>query len=230
MSVTAKVFSKNIMNQKRVEKLVNEFLPSIQIMAKQVLRRYPSSLDYDDLVSCGVCGLLQARKKFNPKKNILFKTFAEYRIRGAMLDEIRSFDWASRYYRDQIKKARKIKNKMIQEGNLNYDKMQSMLALDDFKFYELLRRLDKDDIYQSFNRLPEQQDELDSAIEKESIDEIVEQIDELGESQKKVLMLYYFDHKPMKEIATKLNLSESRISQIHKQALTLIKNEIKSVA
>lgn len=228
--VTAKVFSKEILNQKRIEKLVCDFLPAIQIMAKQVLRKYPSNLDLDDLVSCGVCGLLQARMKFDPSKNILFKTYAEYRIRGAMLDELRSFDWASRYYRDQIKKARKIKNQMIQDGNLNYDKLQSIMALDDFKFYELLRRLDKDDIYQSFNQVAEQEDEVEGVIEKESIDEIVEQIDDLADSHKKVLHLYYFDQKPMKEIAEKMNLSESRISQIHKQAIIQIKNDIKSVA
>lgn len=225
----AKILQFKKKSQKQVDRLVAEFLPSIRIISKRIKIRYPSQLEIDDLVSCGVIGLLQAIESYDPTRNILFKTYAEHRIRGSMLDEIRGFDWASRYFRDQIKAVKKMQEDMLSKnGVIDNQEIQKILKLDDYKFFEILKRLERSEIIHT------SEDWLEGGIHHTS-DEIPsngigQHISNLKDSEQQVLKYYYFEQNSMKEIAQKLKLSESRISQIHRKAIDQMREEIKHVA
>lgn len=224
----AKILSFETITKKKRESLIQEMLPSIKILAKKINVQYPSILEVDDLISAGVIGLIQSFETFESDKNVKFKTYAEHRIRGSMLDEIRKCDWASRYYRDQIKKLRKLSKKMISErGEIDNVLLQRRLKLSDFKYYELLKRVEKTEKVNNFEELIYTDDDTESQLNRLMV---IDNIDRLNKNEQKVIHSYYFDQKSMKEIANELSLSESRVSQIHKKAIDLIRDDIDHAA
>ncbi|GAB4023501.1 MAG: RNA polymerase sigma factor WhiG [Bdellovibrio sp.] len=220
----AKILNFETITRKKRESLIHEMMPSIKILAKKINLQYPSILEVDDLISAGVIGLMQSFETFESDKNVKFKTYAEHRIRGSMLDEIRKCDWASRYYRDQIKELKKLSKKMINErGEIDNVQLQRHLKLSDYKYYELLKKVEKTEKVINFEELIYAQDETESQLNRLMV---IDNIDRLNENEQKVIHSYYFDQKSMKEIANELSLSESRISQIHKKAISLIREDI----
>jgi len=120
----------NVQADGQVEKYCDlvEFLPLVKKIARKMVRRLPASVEYDDLVGAGTLGLLDAWEKFDQTKNTQFKTYAEYRIRGAILDEMRKMDWMPRSQRDKIKKAdacdNQLKNNLISLEDYRNNKAQ----------------------------------------------------------------------------------------------------------
>lgn len=224
---------------------VKQYAPLVKYVAGKVAIGMPHNVDFDDLVGYGVFGLFDAIEKFDPQKHVKFKTYAVTRIRGAIFDELRSNDWVPRSVRQ---KSREIEDAVHRlESNLGRPATDQELAkemnlsLKDFKkaMMEISRTsvLSLNDIWYS----GEDNDKIsigdsvespqslnpDMIVEKDEIKRvIIEAIDELPEKEKKVLVLYYYEDLTLKEIGKVLEVTESRISQLHTKAIMRLRAKL----
>ena len=218
------------------ERTIEEFLPIIKHLAYKMSRGFDDSYATDDLISAGVTGLLEAINKFDEKRGVKLKTFAYLRVRGAMIDELRSKDWFSRSARTKSKMIEEIINKLVIKlgrhpddkeiaDELNIDLDEYLSLVKDFKNLTILSL---DEIYESVGEGKERvigyaTDETEDPSTYEEVREIerilAKQIDRLPKKQKIVLSLYYYEDMNMKEIAAALGITEARVSQIHSQAI-----------
>lgn len=218
------------------EKVIEEFLPVIKHLAFKMSKGFDDNTATDDLISAGVTGLLEAIDKFDEKRGVKLKTFAYLRVRGAMIDELRSKDWFSRSARSKSKMIEEIINKLVIKlgrhpddmeiaDELNIDLDEYMTLVKDFKNLTILSL---DEIYDSIGEGKERAigyaiDEAEDPSAYAEFHEIegilAKEIDRLPEKQKLVLSLYYYEDMNMKEIAAALGITEARVSQIHSQAI-----------
>ncbi len=218
------------------ERVIDEFVPIIKHLAYKVSRKYEDDEIIEDLISAGIVGLLEAMEKFDSSKGAKLNTFAYLRIRGAMIDELRSRDWFPRSARSKSKKIneiiRKLENKL---GRLpkeeevaealgmtidDYYKMLknygnlSVLSIEDL--HELLGE-DRDRIMRYVTEETDDPEKCAELLELEGI--MAKEFDKLPERQRYVLSLYYHEDLNMKEIARVLSITEARVCQIHSQAI-----------
>ena len=197
----------------------------------------PGNVEFDDLVGFGQFGLLDAINKYDPEKNVKFKTYAVTRIRGSMIDELRVLDWVPRSVRQ---KAREIEDAIVDvESRLGRPASDAEIAasmgISEEEFQQTVMRvsgtsvLSLDDVWYSGDDSDHVSigDSIESPasynpdviVEREEIRRvIIESIKELPEKEKMVLVLYYHEDLTFKEIGQVLNVSESRISQLHSKA------------
>ncbi len=222
-----------------------EYFSLVKIVAKKMVSRLPASVDYDDLVSAGLIGLMQSLERFKPEKGFKFKTYAEFRIRGAMLDELRSQDWCPKGMRQKAKQFERICEKIRQKkGRRGTDKeLCRALHISKEKYEQLVR--DVNTLEQmnlaSYVRAGADEDRTQTTIElvadpsicgdpfeeanRHNVrDKIDQAMRHLSEAERTVLSLYYFEDKNLKEIGHHLNLSESRVCQLHSKAISQLKN------
>lgn len=214
--------------------LIEEYTPLVKYVAGRVKMVVPAQIEFDDLVSFGIFGLIQAIERFDPKQGIKFSTYAATRIRGAILDELRAQDWISRSSRDKAKRLNQAYAKL--EQSLGRSPEDEELARElDITLEEYYRMATEANIPEltSLNSLidPESGSELIDMIaaENERPEEVVydkeiqrllaEAIDRLKEQEKLVLALYYYEELTQTEIAQVLDLSPARVSQIHSRAI-----------
>ena len=221
--------------------LVEKYLPLVAAVMGRLAMTLPDHVDHDDLYSVGLVGLLQALRNYDPTCGTSFETYARVRVRGAMLDELRRMDWVPRTIHE---KARKIKNMMSQleqeSGKTPTEaQMAKALGISLKEYEELLNEVrpasfvcldaagaaddsDGGALHEVIADLTE-----DGPVEKVSQRElktvIFERLKELPEMQRKVLALYYIEDMHLREIAEVFGLTESRISQIHSQAILSIR-------
>ena len=226
------------------DSMMLEYHSLVKIIAKKMLTRLPASIDYDDLISAGLIGLMQALERYKPEKGFKFKTFAEFRIRGAMLDELRSQDWCPKGMRQKAKQFERICEKIrSKKGRKATDKeLCKALHLNKEKYQQLLR--DVSTLEQmnlaTYVRIGTEEDKTQSSIpipidtapnsnpfelaSRHNLrDHIENAMHEIPEAERKVLQLYYFDEMSLKEIGLKLALSESRVCQLHSKAIEHLK-------
>ncbi|MEN6474787.1 MAG: FliA/WhiG family RNA polymerase sigma factor [Syntrophaceae bacterium] len=235
-------------NPKIRAKVINEFAPLIKYIASRIAMRLPPHIDIHDLINAGVIGLIDAMEKFDASKNIKFKTYAEFRIRGAMLDELRSMDWVPRSIRQ---KARKIEEAYGRLETLlgrpaSDEEVALELEIDMDSFYRLLSEtasvslLSLDDLGEdnqdaSKRNLLEyiMQDEKDWPTHKIGLGEIrdmvAKAIQSLPEKERMVISLYYYDELTMKEIGHVLKFTESRVSQIHTKSVLRLRSKMQKI-
>jgi RNA polymerase sigma factor for flagellar operon FliA len=230
------------------EQMVLQYAPLIKYIASRLALRLPSHICQDDLVSSGIIGLMDAIQKFDPSKNINFKTYAEFRIKGAMLDELRSLDWTPRSVR---KKSHLIENAYAKlQKSLGRpaeaEEVAGLLGLDMEDFYQLLDETKTVSLVALEGRkvgagglglvepdLPEilQDDKgRDSFLEVHfaELQEIMMQaIDSLPDKEKLLVSLYYYEELTMKEIGQIMGYTESRISQLHTQAMYRLRHKLR---
>ncbi len=227
--------------------MMYEYFSLVKIIAKKMATRLPASVDYDDLVSAGLIGLMQALERFKPEKGFKFKTYAEFRIRGAMIDELRSQDWCPKGMRQKAKQFERICEKIRQKkGRKATDKeLCQALHISKVKYEQLVRdvntleqmnlasyvRLGGDeDRTQTTIELVADNSEVCNPFEEASRHDVREKIEQalrhLPETERTVLSLYYFEDKNLKEIGKELNLSESRVCQLHSKAITQLKGTL----
>jgi len=224
--------------------LIRDHLYLVDIIARRMVTQVPSYMQKDDIKSAGMIGLLDAANKFDPAKNILFKTFAEYRIRGSILDEMRKLDWFSRTLRDkQSKVGRTIFDLELKLGrdpedhevakamNISLDEYRSMVGeVSHLGCVSLNETLDKSEEGRSF--LDYLVDERPGSMPGANIEEqqltkkVAEVLALLSEKERQVISLYYYEELTQKEIAEVLELTEGRISQLHSQALIKLKTKL----
>lgn len=225
-------------------KLVVEYSPLIKFIAQKIAVRLPSNIELDDLISSGVIGLMDAIDKYDPSRDNKFKTYAEFRIRGAILDELRAQDWVPRSIRD---KAKLLDKTMVQlEAELGRvatdDEIAKALNCDMEEFHDLLNQvrpvslLSIDDS-QTFSNVDKKSilnilegcrlNNPFNQLNVKSVKDIVTQaIEELPERQRLVLSLYYYEDLNLKEIGKVLRVTESRVSQLHAQAVSRLRNKL----
>lgn len=226
--------------------IIRTFLPLSRAIARKLKAGLPASVDYDDLVSSGVIGLIAAVDRFDPHKGFNFKRYAAIRIRGAMLDDLRQMDWAPRSVRrDETQLTNTRKELEAELGRVpTQEELAGRLGLDKDKFSRLIRRLKPQRVVrfedmggradgerQSGLNFVADQKAVDPAREselKENYEQLAETVDGMRDRLRQVITLYYFDDLNLKEIALILGVTESRVSQIHSEALKLLNKRLRS--
>jgi len=229
------------------DEIIIEYAPLIKFIALKIASRLPSNIELDDLISCGVIGLMDAIEKFDPDRDNKFKTYAEFRIRGAILDELRAQDWVPRSVREKAKLVEKTYSKL--EASLGRpatdEEMCKELSISQDEFYDLLNKaksislLNIDDSA-LFNRgdkklmagLLENSRSANpyNAVSYKNLRETLKEgIKTLPEKQRLVLSLYYYEDLNLKEIGQVLDVTESRVSQLHTQALIKLKTKLRNL-
>lgn len=229
------------------DQLIMDYAPLIRFVAQRIAARLPSNIDIDDLISAGVIGLMDAIEKYDPSRDNKFKTYAEFRIRGAILDELRSQDWVPRSVRDKAKKIEKTYAELEQKLGraVSDEELSDALGIQLDEYYDMVSKV-KAVTLLSIDELsgPNQQDRksllecLENTSSKNPFtqlkskgirDLLVKHIDELPEKQKLVLSLYYYEDLNLKEIGRILEVTESRVSQLHTQAVEKLRSKLKPI-
>lgn len=229
-----------------LEKVVEEFLPRINQLASKYAYLGSPVLSKEDLVSAGIIGLIEAYQRFDPSKKVNFRTYAEFRIKGAILDEIRKIDIIPRSVRDKTSELeQKIKELHLKLGRMPEEEEIAEalgMTLEEYhKFLESIKGISFIDIEALKQRMPDLEEEdifeflpgvysQDDPFEKYHLKEIQEKLERalelLTEKERLVLALYYYEDLNMKEIAKVLGYTEGRISQIHNQAIMKLRTII----
>ena len=216
--------------------LIRENMPLVELVVQRMVPQVPSFMTREDMISAAMVGLVDAANKFDPAKGVKFRTFAEYRVRGAILDEMRKLDWFSRSMRDKqnqltqtmLRLERQLgrspeEEEMAQEMGITIDEYHDLLVLvSHLGCVSLHETLDHSEEGRSF--LDNLEDIGGPApadiIEKEELTRIMADIlEELSKKERLVIALYYYEELTQKEIAEVLSVSEGRVSQLHSQAL-----------
>lgn len=219
------------------DKFIRQYMPLVKYVAGKLAVGMPGSVEFDDLVGFGQFGLLDAIEKFDPNKNVKFKTYAVTRIRGAIFDELRQLDWVPRSVRQ---KSREIEDTIVDlESKLGRTATDAEIAekmgISENEYQQTIMKisgtsvLSLNDVWYSGNDNEHMSigDSIESPaslnpdviVEREEIRKIiVEAINELPEKEKMVIVLYYHEDLTFKEIGQVLEVSESRISQLHARA------------
>ncbi|RME66682.1 MAG: FliA/WhiG family RNA polymerase sigma factor [Nitrospirae bacterium] len=240
---------KKVWSEAEKEEVIKEMLPFIKYTAYRLAWRLPPQLTVDDLISAGIMGLLDAMQRFDESKDASLKTYAEYRIKGAMLDEIRASDWTPKHLQGEILKMKRAYASLEQElGRPPTDEeLAETLNIDLNDLYKLLQeanqsvQLSLEEIAHRVDRngngdydIHEHLEDLSSESPYEYYEKqemktrLAEAIEELPEREKLILSLYYWEELTFKEIGEVLGLSESRVCQLHGQALRKIKEILSS--
>ncbi len=234
---------KNIKRNQK-EELIREYAPLIKFVAQKIAVRLPPNIELDDLISAGSIGLMDAIDKWDPSRDNKFKTYAEFRIRGSILDELRAQDWVPRSVRDKSKAldrciaqleidlgrsptdeeiSAKLNMPMEEfHGLVNQVRPVSLLSIDDQPTFS-------DSDKKSISNLLEGSksgnpfNQLNVKVIK---DVVAKAIEELPERQRLVLSLYYFEDLNLKEIGQVLHVTESRVSQLHAQAVIRLRAKL----
>lgn len=223
------------------EQIILEYAPLVKVVAGRLSMYLGYNVEYEDLVSYGIFGLIDAIDKFDTEKEVKFETYASLRIRGAILDQIRKMDWIPRTVRQKQKKIDEaIKKIEMQTGKtaLEQDIAQE-LGVSGEELSEWQSQLKVTNIV-SLNEFMEQGSEpvMDArnnshfiqpeerVQETELKEKLNEAIQQLTEKERKVILLYYYEELTLKEISKILTVSESRVSQLHTKALAKMQKSL----
>jgi len=227
------------------ETLIKKYAPLVKYVAGKVAVGMPQNVEFDDLVSYGTFGLLDAIEKFDPSKEVKFKTYAMTRIRGAIFDELRTIDWIPRSVRQKAKQIEKViielENKMGR--TVDDEEIAAELDISLEEFHSMVSKIsgtslvslndvwhnsdDSDDL--SFIETVEASANTnpDVMVEREEIKGlIIDAIKKLPDREKKVVVLYYYEDLTLKEIGEVLEVTESRVSQLHTKAIMRLRGRL----
>jgi RNA polymerase sigma factor FliA len=221
------------------DRLLVEHLPTVRYLARRIHERLPQHVELDDLVSAGVVGLIDAFSKFDHSKQVQFKSYAQFRIRGAILDSLRTLDWSPRELRRKGRAVEEAVRTVTQrlgrapsepeiaaEMELSLGDYQVLLG--DLKGLEIgslhmERTEDSGDEELAYIPGSPEDDPLFRCMQGEMKQCLIDAIEELPEKERMVLTLYYYEELTMKEIGLTLGVVESRVSQIHSSAVVRLR-------
>jgi RNA polymerase sigma factor for flagellar operon FliA len=248
----ALVPSKNKTAQKPVvvervprEQLLSRYTPLIKYVVERLAVGLPKNVDHEDLMSAGMLGLLDAYDKFDSRKGTKFETYAVWRIKGAVLDQLRALDWASRSIRRKAREVdasvRRLDQRLGRSASDEEIAKEAKMPLGDYhRLMDQVRGavlLSLDEV-----RTPEDGDSIGLAdmIEDPSTPDVLARIEEeetrsllletlnqLPEQERVVVALYYYEHMTLREIGLTLGISESRVSQVHSRAVIRLKSRVR---
>ena len=223
------------------EQIIIEYVPLVKVVAGRLAVYLGSNVEYDDLVSYGIFGLIDAIDKFDYGKGIKFETYASLRIRGSILDQIRKLDWIPRSVRQKqkaIEAAMKVLEKEIGPNYSDSDVANELGITEDEYLVWLSQTnitniasiedfLDQgNEVKASTNRAYAMAEPEKVVEDRELHDKIAEVLECLTEKEKKVILLYYYEELTLKEISRVMEVSESRVSQLHSKALKKLRTEL----
>jgi RNA polymerase sigma factor FliA len=223
------------------ERLILEHLPQVRLIARRIQERLPESVSLEDLVSTGVIGLIAAIDNFDPGHNVKLKTYAEYKIRGAILDSLRGLDWAPRQKRrkaKQIEAAHAEAEQRLQRLPSEEEIAQGLgISLEDYHQWLVeirglniasLEYAGGEDGGDLLHYVADQQTDLPSTIlQRAELERLLaECIERIPAIERTVLSLYYQEELTLREIAEVVNLHESRISQLKSQAILRLRSHL----
>jgi len=225
------------------EKLIVDCLPLVKFVAHRISSRLPAHVEVDDLIHSGILGLIDAVKKFEPGRNVKFKTYAEQRIRGAILDGLRDLDWVPRSLRRKKKDIETAYHLLEQQNgraatdeevaaHLGMPLEELHHSLDDLKGVTLGSFVDAGEDGHGENLIsfvPDPDGENPHILlQTQEVRTILKTaVDRLPSKERFVVQLYYFDELTMKEIGTLLNITESRVSQLHTKSMLRLRGKLK---
>jgi len=231
----------NAMSEEERQRLILENLPQVRLIARRIQGRLPENVSLEDLVSTGVLGLIAAIDNFDPSHNVKLKTYAEYKIRGAILDSLRSLDWAPRQKRKrakQIEAAIAIAEQHLQRSPTE-EEIAAQLEIPLEEYHQWLveiRGLNVASLESAGTQTGhemlrvsagEHGDLPSTILERSELERLLAQgIDAIPEMERVVLSLYYQEELTLREIAQVVNLHESRISQSKSQAILRLRGHL----
>lgn len=232
------------LTEEEKDKLVKEYLPQIKIWTMRAKSTLPESVDIDEIYSAASLGLIECLDKYDKSRNASFHTYVEHRVKGAILDALRSLDFLSRNARGKVKALETAMDELGRElGRApTMAELAEHTGVDEEELYrthdlqgsDKLVSLDESagdedgfsliEFIQSNRPSPEEE-----AVQASMTEILAEEIDKLKEKERLVISLYYYDELTMKEIASVLDLTESRVCQLHSSAVQKMKKKLKDV-
>ncbi|MFH1977805.1 MAG: FliA/WhiG family RNA polymerase sigma factor [Candidatus Aenigmatarchaeota archaeon] len=228
------------------QNLLNHYLPLVCNVAGRMALGFPKAVELNDLISTGTIGLCQSLKNFDPKRGVKFETFAVPRIRGAILDEMRSLDWVPRSTRSKARKIDRVTTQIEQQqGRVSMHNELAVLLkipLDDLLVVltdisaSRLMSLDELVYREEDNRQVPRVETLELPVRRDALREVerrelkvflINAISTLNEQETHVIGLYYYDELTIREIGELMNLSESRISQVHTRSVEKLRRMVR---
>jgi RNA polymerase sigma factor for flagellar operon FliA len=226
--------------------LIQQYTPLIKYIASRIAMRLPPNVILDDLISAGVIGLIDAIEKYDPNRNTQFKTYAEFRIKGAILDELRSLDWVPRSVRKKFHRIEAAYTKLQKDTGrpARDDEVAAELGVDMEEFHRLLdasravsllsldgagsfaANLSRDDVVDVVAGT-KGEDPAEALGLSELRDEVAKAIESLPVKERYVVSLYYYEELTMKEIGEVMGYTESRISQMHTKAMFRLRSKLR---
>jgi RNA polymerase sigma factor for flagellar operon FliA len=247
MTAAELAYTKSAVNSYGSDELVMQELSQVYYIAARIRERLPQHVDLEDLVSAGVVGLIEASRSFNEAKNAQFKTFAKFRIRGAILDSLREIDWGSRLMRRrgrEIAEAtaklesrlgrKPVEAEIAAEMNIALDYLRKITAQLDTLHITSQRVVASEDSSETIDLIeaaPDLDDPnpFDLCLKEEMRGHLAEAISKLTEREQLILSLYYREELTMKEIAKVVGVALSRVSQIREAAVTKLRKALAHV-
>jgi RNA polymerase sigma factor FliA len=228
------------------EKVLLEHLPMVRFLARRIHERLPQHVDIEDLVSAGVVGLMDAFSKFNPAKKVQFRSYAQFRIRGAILDSLRTLDWSPRELR---RKGRAVEeairaltahlghapneSEVAAEMGLKLDEYQQLLGdLKGLEIGTLHVERNEGSGEEELAYVPgrPEEDPLFCCLRQELEERLAGAIQNLPDRERLVMSLYYYEEMTMREIGLALGVVESRVSQVHASAVAHLRAALRDLA
>ena len=219
------------------DELLQRFAPLVRHVVERVAATLPRNVDHEDLYSAGVLGLLDAHAKFDPRKGVKFETYAVWRIKGAVLDQLRALDWVSRSMRRKARNLDGVTRKLDQKLGraASEEEVAREMKMSRGDFYRLLDHV-RGAVLVSLDESRSGEDQEPSTLaehlpdpnaldvearleEDQSRHVILRTLDQLPEQERLVVALYYYEHMTLSEIGRALGISESRVSQVHSRAM-----------
>ncbi len=241
-------FLKKVEEAEEKDRLIREYAPLVKYIAHRIAVKLPPHIEIDDLINTGIIGLIDAAEKFDPDRGIQFKTYAEFRIRGTILDELRAQDWVPRSLRKKVSRLGQVVRVLEQKfgrppsdeevaENMNIDMEELYKTIEQSAGFSLLNLEDLSGNL-SRNKRRALLTHLSSSDKKNPLillnihevrNKLAAFIDELPSQERLVISLYYFDELTMKEIGKVMDITESRVSQIHSRALIRLRGKLKKI-
>jgi RNA polymerase sigma factor for flagellar operon FliA len=228
------------------EQMLLEHLPIVRFLARRIHERLPQQVDIEDLVSAGVVGLMDAFAKFDPRKKVQFRSYAQFRIRGAILDSLRTLDWSPRDLRRKGRAAEEAirvltarmgrapgESDVAAEMGLCLEEYQQLLGdLKGLEIGTLHIERNEDSGEEELAYVPgrPEEDPLFCCLRGEMEERLADAISHLPERERLVMTLYYYEEMTMREIGLALGVVESRVSQVHASAVVHLRAALKDLA
>ncbi len=221
------------------QEIVRHYSPKIKIVASRLKAKLPQSVELGELLSAGAMGLLEALGRFRPELGIKFETYAESRIKGAMLDDLRRMDWFSRGQRHRVRTLEEASRRIEGDSGkpATVEQLAEATGLTEREVSQGLEALQNqlclslDAITENISSYQKNQLENEpykSAEFKELVDKLASLIDDLTPREKLVLSLYYGEELNMRETSEVMGITEGRVSQLHSQALARLRQKFKA--
>jgi RNA polymerase sigma factor for flagellar operon FliA len=228
------------------ERVLLEHLPMVRFLARRIHERLPQHVDIEDMFSAGMVGLMDAFAKFDPNKKVQFRSYAQFRIRGAILDSLRTLDWGPRELRRKgraVEEAIRVvtarlgrtpgETEIAAEMGQRLDEYQQLLGdLKGLEIGTLHTERSEDSGEEELAYVPgrPEDDPLFCCLKGELEDRLAEAIARLPDRERLVMTLYYYEELTMREIGLALGVVESRVSQVHASAVVHLRVALKDMA